>query len=343
MRTRALIRCIAGALIGLSLLAIPLSAQITSSARVGWKNTDLVVNDLQINGDETVSGDLSLPTGGIIESDSLVTALLNVDGNAHAFTALTGSGLTILFESDASEDNADSWRLVVADGGVLTWETFESGSWVAFSTYSPEAGDGGAALNGFLNVTDSIATALFRTTGAAIIGGDLSAASYETNVSPTELGYLNNVTSAIQTQIDGRLSVADLEIDLDPIPSATTASGLKLYWENVNGVSLAFGEAVYMNSSSLLDKADADGSATMLAIGIVAEAIAAGSSGDILTYGTMINAAWGWTPGKLIYISTTAGALTTAVVTGDADVSQAIATALNATTILVGQIIEVIK
>ncbi len=132
-----------------------------------------------------------------------------------------------------------------------------------------------------------------------------------------------------------RIVGADIEVLFDSDPSATTASGVKLYLENVDGVSLAFGEAVYVNSSGLLDKADADGSATMLAIGLVAEAISAGSSGQILIFGVAENAAWGWPEGKPIYVSVTAGGLTTAIVTGGADVSQAIGIATAATRILV--------
>ena len=47
---------------------------------------------------------------------------------------LTGVSAILNMIADAAEDNSDKWRLVVADGGDTTLESYQSGSWVAVLT-----------------------------------------------------------------------------------------------------------------------------------------------------------------------------------------------------------------
>ncbi|MBU8921255.1 MAG: hypothetical protein KOO63_05500 [Bacteroidales bacterium] len=97
MRTRALIRSIVGALIGLSLLAIPLSAQITETSRVGWKNTDLVTTSLSWAAD--LDSAMYLPAARPASADSTLVFAYGADGQI-IFTTMSISGDTIISGAD---------------------------------------------------------------------------------------------------------------------------------------------------------------------------------------------------------------------------------------------------
>lgn len=114
MRTLAFIRSIVGALIGLSLLAIPLSGQITSSARVGWKNTDLVTSDLQVNGDVTVDGYTSLQSV-TVASSLVVGDDFTMDSGNIIYSNSSGSSFDILSGTD---DGSDNQRALISGGGM---------------------------------------------------------------------------------------------------------------------------------------------------------------------------------------------------------------------------------
>ena len=69
-------------------------------------------------------------------------------------------------------------------------------------------------------------------------------------------------------------------------------------------------EAVYLNGSSAWVIADANGSGTYPARGLAVSTETNGNPVDVLTFGTVRNDAWAWTPGDPIYLSGTAGELT---------------------------------
>ena len=71
-----------------------------------------------------------------IESMSSAAA---ITGGTGVFSALTSQGVEatagcVVIESDLGTDNNDSYRICVADGGNITTETYQSGSWVAIMT-----------------------------------------------------------------------------------------------------------------------------------------------------------------------------------------------------------------
>ena len=76
------------------------------------------------------------------------------------FQSLTGVALNIGLYSDAGEDNADKWRISVADGGTMTFESYISGSWVAMMTIAPNstATDSAVTLAGDLTVSGDTTT-----------------------------------------------------------------------------------------------------------------------------------------------------------------------------------------
>lgn len=136
----------------------------------------------------------------------------------------------------------------------------------------------------------------------------------------TELNYTDGVTSSIQTQLDamvekagdtmtGDLTMSSTSVVLTPAPSAdVTESGIIA--PMTAGESLVFGDVTYVKSDGKMGKTDADAVATSYAVAMALGTIANDASGNFLFSGFVRNDAWAWTVGGVIYLSTTAGALT---------------------------------
>ena len=76
------------------------------------------------------------------------------------------------------------------------------------------------------------------------------------------------------------------------------------------GETITQGNFVYVNSTGYLRKADANSSLQVPVIGLALKSITAYTNGPILMEGWVYNAAWGWTPGDYIFLSTTPGGKT---------------------------------
>ena len=108
-----------------------------------------------------------------------------------------------------------------------------------------------------------------------------------------------------------------------------------------NGISAVMqaGEAieqydlVYVHSDGKVKEADADAAGTMPVIGIAVNDIANDAEGDILLHGYVRVNSWNWTPGQLLYASTTTGGITATAPSGSGDQVQVVAVAVNADTI----------
>ena len=104
------------------------------------------------------------------------------------FQSLTGVALNIGLYSDAGEDNADKWRISVADGGTMTFESYISGSWVAMMTLVP---------NG--TATDSAITFA----GDFTVSGDTTTVNTETLLVEDKNIELGKVGSPSDSTADG--------------------------------------------------------------------------------------------------------------------------------------------
>lgn len=105
---------------------------------------------------------------------------------------------------------------------------------------------------------------------------------------------------------------------LDSALADITVSGSTTTW--VAAESLVFGDVCYVNSSGKLAKADADAIASSMVVMMAAATIATDASGVFLSRGWVRNdAAYAFTPGGTIYLSTTAGAITQTAVSGTLD------------------------
>jgi len=116
-------------------------------------------------------------------------------------------------------------------------------------------------------------------------------------------------------------------MELNPTPDNEEASGIKST-VTVDTNATGIGSALYMASDGHFDEADADAAATMPCTALALET--GTGSKKVLHYGYIRNDSWNWTPGGMLYVDTTAGALTQTTVSGSGDQVQVVGYATHA-------------
>lgn len=146
-----------------------------------------------------------------------------------------------------------------------------------------------------------------------------------------------------QSEIDTSISAID-SINLEysastsagePLENDDSYSGPVLVGLN-GGETIAQWETVYFDGTAnewLL--ADSDGSGTYPASGFATAATSDGAAASIIRKGFIRNDAWAWTPGQLLYLSTTAGGITATAPSTSGDAVQIIGQAITADIIYV--------
>jgi len=133
----------------------------------------------------------------------------------------------------------------------------------------------------------------------------------------------------------GNITSMDIEYDAS-ITSDNTYSGSPITGINA-GEDVVFGNLVYYDTTALeWMLADADQAGEAPAWGM---AVSAGGDGEaiaVLQRGIVVDTAWDWTPGQLVYLSATPGAITTEAAKPNTatNVVQPIGRAITATKIL---------
>ena len=143
-------------------------------------------------------------------------------------------------------------------------------------------------------------------------------------------GYgLRNITGPMEAKDSGGDWTPILnQKKLDPSPDADhTVSGITAdVTVDVNATGI--GALLYVASDGNYEEADADAAATMPATAIAMET-GIGTK-EVLTHGYFRDDTWAWTPGQLLYASTTAGAITATAPSGTGDQVQVIGYAVSA-------------
>ena len=151
-----------------------------------------------------------------ITYDESTDDALKLQGSPVAVVAGSGETAELHIYADAGEDNADKWKIKVADGGGLTVTSKISGSDVAHLTWTPHA---------------TVASSTFAVAGGLTVAGSttLAATSFGdadiTNVGNIALDSLTADGSTIT--ITGNTTFADGAYDFD-VASHDTSNGLKL-------------------------------------------------------------------------------------------------------------------
>lgn len=116
------------------------------------------------------------------------------------------------------------------------------------------------------------------------------------------------------------------------LTSDHTWSGLTASLTAYEDITIFDVVAVYSGGGFL--RADADTITRMPVIALACEAISASASGECLLWGFFRDDSWSWTPGGVLYASTTRGNLTQTAPSGGNDVVQRVGIAITATIIL---------
>ncbi len=98
-------------------------------------------------------------------------------------------------------------------------------------------------------------------------------------------------------------------LTLTVAPSDVSATGMIVTL--AASEALAFGNPCYINANGFMALADANAAGLYPAVGLALATIASAASGKFLLHGIARNDAWNWTPGAVLYLSTTAGVITT--------------------------------
>jgi hypothetical protein len=251
-------------------IAGPLSGQVVRHTGTGWANSALQPGDLPATINANKIGDGSVSNTefqflGTVTSD--VQTQLNgkaASSHAHAATDLTGGTVATARLGSGTADNSTFLR------GDQTWATVPGGG-------------GATALDDLTDVviTTPAAGQVLRHTGsgfvnAAIAAGDLPSAIDAAKlgagtVSNTELGYLDGVTSAVQTQLNAKAAsshthtaaaVTDFSEAVDNRVASLIVAGAgvtKVYNDGANTLTLSAGAAALDDLTDVAISAPASG------------------------------------------------------------------------------------
>jgi len=173
---------------------------------------------------------------------------------------------------------------------------------IRFQVYST----GNALVGAALVVTGSCEAASFSTTGNITVGG---------TVDGKDVSGLCTTAEAQQYVEDtGLVLSASKSINIDGSPADATYTGIVM---DIDTTGCATYDAVYIDGTNSVLPADADQITTMPAIGIVVAA------GKVLTHGVVRHdATFAVAAASKVYVSTTAGDLTTTAPSGTGDIVQ---------------------
>jgi hypothetical protein len=275
----------------------------------------------------TDGSDFDADGGYIRIGDAASFALMEYTGKTGDDT-LTGLAVCTLGVVVSSGDETKEWPAGTAVNRVLTGEEVDDR--VAKGTFTAQSilAAVSAATPAAVSVDEQ--RVLGRITGGNITG--LTAAQLKTLCS-----YLTDVVDDTTPELGGDLHFNGHNAELDDtLGSDHTYSGI-IVTANV-GESVAFPDLLYFDlSEAEWKKADADAIGTMPCQGMALESKADGEACKILLYGFVRDDTWDWTVDdsvKVLYVSTTAGALTETAVSGSGDYSQAVAMIRSADTIV---------
>lgn len=145
--------------------------------------------------------------------------------------------------------------------------------------------------------------------------------------------------AAATSSLAGVMTAAD-KTKLDAVDSLSIPATTNTYQGRVitginAGEALSQWDTVYIGAGGTWLRADANGSNTFPARGVVVAATASGAAATVLVFGVVRNNAWTFTPNGDLYLSGTVGGLTQTVPSTTGDRIQKIGYALTATSIFV--------
>lgn len=261
-------------------------------------------------------------------ADRIFTSNSHGDFDASGVVHIDGASTAYLFSYDSA--NPTGRAVVIASGNLLVDDSTGANHTASFSVSS---GDRvywrvmrkGTSITGMASHDGSNWTTVSTFCYAGVkklawpgTGG--------TPMSKQSSIAFSTVEYAAEAGVAQRLK-GGLFIDLE---SGLTTHGIydgKTARIDVDENSIGFGGALHMDADGNLIDCDADAAATMPCMALAIEA-GVGSGKLLLKSGKIVNTAWNWTTGDIIYVSTTVGALQNTAPVGSGDVVQVIGIAL---------------
>ena len=188
----------------------------------------------------------------------------------------SGAAADIYHIADAGEDNADKWKISVADGGIRTWENYTSGSYAAKMTLNSSGAlqtSGSITSGGFIIGSASITEAELETIDG-VTAGTVAVSKAVVVDSNKDIGTFRYVT------IDGTFSDGNYTFDTSGNVSGlgTIASGAITSTGVVTGTGFTIGSAVINEAE--LETIDGITAGTVVA----SKAVVVDSNKDIGTF-----------------------------------------------------------
>lgn len=239
----------------------------------------------------------------------------------------SGSGGTKGLAPAPAAGDAAAGKFLKADG---TYAAPSGTGAPSSATYITQIADSGLSAEQALS---TLSTGLMRVaTTTGVITSITDSAGLAANISDETgsgalvFGTSPTITTPVLTSPQASLTAAHGSDD--------TYTGLTIAGLNA-GATIAQWEPVYLGGASTWLLADANGSGTYPARGLAVAAYVNTNPAVILTYGTVRNDAFNFTPGGALYLSGTAGAITQTAPSTSGDIVQVIGYALTADIIFV--------
>ena len=218
---------------GTAAIFMELSSQDTSSGTVGdlvyldttaggWTRTRPTGGQyIQVVGTITVvhasTGRIVLSLGAVPEHLTGGSSGLGATFQTLTVQGASGAAADIYHFGDAGEDNADKWKISVADGGNMTWENYTSGSYAAKMTMTSA---------GVVSTAGAI-TSSGAVTGSTLVG-TVSTAAQNSITSASSLATVGTITAGAW-QSSTVVASAYLDADTAHLSTTQTFTGDKTF------------------------------------------------------------------------------------------------------------------
>ena len=247
----------------------------------GWTKTRPTGGQyIQVVGTVTVvhasTGRIAFAFGSVPEFLTGGSSGLGASVQTFTVQGASGAAADIYHIADAGEDNADKWKISVADGGIRTWENYTSGSYAAKMTLNSSGAlqtSGSITSGGFIIGSASITEAELETIDG-VTAGTVAVSKAVVVDSNKDIGTFRNVT------IDGTFSDGNYTFDTSGNVSGlgTIASGAITSTGVVTGTGFTIGSAVINEAE--LETIDGITAGTVVA----SKAVVVDSNKDIGTF-----------------------------------------------------------
>lgn len=249
---------------------------------------------------------------GVSAADSGGKTVITINNNGYATgTGVASGSITAVFSGSPIATSSVAWVKMPYEATITEWDI------TAYSTAPTVICDVGKGTYTSFGPTTfgSIAGSEKPTLTSQQKNSDKALTTWTTSVSQNDYIYFNvtnidTATECVVTVLFNRDLSTIGNMVLDSNPSSGTANGIMT--TGLAGDTLAYGEALYLESGAIYRKASASTSSSVPVVAVALESIASGSIGSILLQGFISNSSWSFATGGIVWVSpSTDGGLTT--------------------------------